>query len=377
MSKSNRYEDLPDTIQRTISTAEKYQKRVNKLLASSEKSPENQLKALLHNPVDRNIFFKIIDQGFRTKNTKRIAELLIYLFDRYGIPSFISKQDRAMLWLAGHSKRGFPDMSVASIMKKISYYTGSLLLSGEEKAFHKHVMSRKKQKFMMNINYVGKAIHGEDEVHQRINRYRIMLEDPSVEHVSIKISTLFSQLNVFAFEETLSVLVDRLTRLFVYAQKEHFIDHRGQKCPKFISLDMEEYCYGELTIEAFMRTLEQPELNDFSAGITLQAYQPEYFTWQKIVTEWAQKRVNEGGKPIKLRIVKGAHLEMERIEAEHHNWPLVLYNRKLDVDANFKRMIEYGLEPSRARCVHIGAASHNLFDLAFAQSREIVLLEYI
>ena len=55
---------------------------------------------------------------------------------------------------------------------------------------------------------------------------------------------------------------------------------------------------------------------------------------------------------------------MERIEADLHGWPQAPFTRKVEVDANFKRMIEYGCRPEHARAVHLGVASHNLFDVA-------------
>src|SRR5262249_24037675 len=68
--------------------------------------------------------------------------------------------------------------------------------------------------------------------------------------------------------------------------------------------------------------------------------------------------------PIKLRIVKGANLAMERIEAAGHGWPQAPYTTKTEVDANFKRMVEYGCRAKCARAVHMGIATHNLFDVA-------------
>src|SRR5439155_1507599 len=72
-----------------------------------------------------------------------------------------------------------------------------------------------------------------------------------------------------------------------------------------------------------------------------------------------------GGAPIKLRIVKGANLAMERIEAAVHGWPQAPYETKPEVDANYKRMLEYGCRPEHAEAVHLGIASHNLFDIAY------------
>jgi RHH-type proline utilization regulon transcriptional repressor/proline dehydrogenase/delta 1-pyrroline-5-carboxylate dehydrogenase len=86
---------------------------------------------------------------------------------------------------------------------------------------------------------------------------------------------------------------------------------------------------------------------------------------QRVLTAWARERRARGGAPIKVRIVKGANLAMERIEAAVHGWPQAPYETKLEVDANYKRMVEYGCRPEHAEAVHLGIASHNLFDVAY------------
>jgi RHH-type proline utilization regulon transcriptional repressor/proline dehydrogenase/delta 1-pyrroline-5-carboxylate dehydrogenase len=86
---------------------------------------------------------------------------------------------------------------------------------------------------------------------------------------------------------------------------------------------------------------------------------------QRALTDWALARRARGGAPIKLRIVKGANLAMERIEAAVHGWPQAPYETKREVDANYKRMLEYGCRPAPADAVHLGVASHNLFDVAY------------
>ncbi len=57
---------------------------------------------------------------------------------------------------------------------------------------------------------------------------------------------------------------------------------------------------------------------------------------------------------------------MELVESSLHNWPLAPYDNKLDVDANYKRMVDYGMIPENIHAVHLGIASHNLFELAYA-----------
>ncbi len=98
----------------------------------------------------------------------------------------------------------------------------------------------------------------------------------------------------------------------------------------------------------------------------LQAYLPDSGAAQRELTEWARQRVAAGGAPIKIRLVKGANLAMETVEAEMPGWHPAPYGSKAETDANFRRLLEYGCEPENAAAVWLGVASHNLFDVALA-----------
>ncbi|OYV02938.1 MAG: proline dehydrogenase, partial [Verrucomicrobiales bacterium VVV1] len=92
---------------------------------------------------------------------------------------------------------------------------------------------------------------------------------------------------------------------------------------------------------------------------------PDAWPVQKDLIAWARQRVARGGAGIKIRIVKGANLAMESVEAELHDWPLAPYSSKEEVDANFKRMVHEACDPANAAVVRHGVASHNLFDIAY------------
>ncbi|MGC3972310.1 MAG: proline dehydrogenase family protein [Pirellulales bacterium] len=92
---------------------------------------------------------------------------------------------------------------------------------------------------------------------------------------------------------------------------------------------------------------------------------PDSFLVQQRLTAWARERTAKGGAPITIRIVKGANMEMERIDAALHDWPQAPYRTKAETDANYKQMLHYGLKPEHLDAVRIGIASHNLFDVAY------------
>lgn len=82
--------------------------------------------------------------------------------------------------------------------------------------------------------------------------------------------------------------------------------------------------------------------------------------------EWSAARRARGGAGIKVRLVKGANLPMEQVEASVHGWPLATWGSKQESDTNYKRVLDYALHPDRIGNVRLGVAGHNLFDVAYA-----------
>ncbi|HOO56744.1 MAG TPA: proline dehydrogenase family protein, partial [bacterium] len=175
----------------------------------------------------------------------------------------------------------------------------------------------------------------------------------------------YSQISALAAENTINVLCDRLELLYRTAMANDFIREDGSRGRKLVYLDMEEYHDMQLTAEAFMRTLDRPGLDKAVGGIALQAYLPDSFIMMKRIMEWANRRAGSGGTPVTIRLVKGANLEMEKIDASAQCMPQTPYIDKIDVDANYKRMFLEGIKPENAEGVRLGVASHNVFDIAF------------
>src|SRR5699024_7083487 len=109
-----------------------------------------------------------------------------------------------------------------------------------------------------------------------------------------------------------------------------------------------------------------PEFLHYSSGIVLQAYLPDAYQAMVNLQAFATQRVAGGGAPIKVRVVKGANLPMEQVQAAIHRWPQTVWPTKQDTDTNYKRILNYALTTERLANVHVGVAGQNLFDIALA-----------
>lgn len=356
-----------ETIMReAVALAEAWQNRANELLTGEEKEIQDQMLRLLTNPIDKVIMVRMIDQSFRSANSRRVADQINYLLRQYGVPDFFSSGDRLLMRLFLGIGRHFPHVAVPKVIDKMREDSSRSVIPGEQDVLYDHLAKRKQEGVTININNLGEAVLGEEECHTRLTKYLTDLKNPQIQYISVKISTIYSQIQSLAFEHTITVLMERLSQLFRTARDNTFTRSDGTQVVKFVNLDMEEYRDLEITMEAFTRTLDLEEFRMHSAGIVLQAYLPDSYAVQQQLTAWAQQRVAAGGAPIKLRIVKGANMEMEQVESALYNWPLAPYDNKLEVDANFKRMVDFGIKPEHIRAVHLGIGSHNLFEQAYA-----------
>ncbi|CAN5793836.1 bifunctional proline dehydrogenase/L-glutamate gamma-semialdehyde dehydrogenase [soil metagenome] len=359
-------EHQSSTIQRALDLACKLQWRATELQTPAERQQQEELDRMCQTPSDKATLVQLTDQAFRSKTAARVADQFTHILDVQGVPRFFSPLDRAML-LGFQTFGGWlPGVSVPMVKGHMRQETANVVLPAETEHLTTHLQARQNEGVRMNLNFLGEAMLGEEEAAHRLDKYLAALQLPDVEVLSVKISTLYSQISPIAREHTLGVLCDRLELLYREAAHLHFTHVDGTSVPKFVYLDMEEYRDLHLTAEAFMRTLDRRGLENASAGIALQAYLPDSAQVQRTINAWARERMARGGGTVTIRLVKGANMEMERAEASQRDWPQAPFKSKGETDANYKRMLHEAMRPENLAAVRVGVASHNLFDLAYA-----------
>ena len=315
-----------------------------------------QLAGVLKDPDGLGFTVGFVDGVVRPEDIRVAARNLAALAPR--VPGFLPWYMRAAVRAGGILGPVVPQVVIPAARKVLREMVGHLIVDATDAKLGKAIAGIRKDNIRLNMNLLGEAVLGQHEAARRLEGTHALLARDDVDYVSIKVSSTVAPHSPWAFNEAVQHVIESLTPLF----------RRAAQSPvkKFINLDMEEYKDLEMTMAVFTGILSNPEFKDLEAGIVLQAYLPDALSAMMRLQDFAAKRRADGGAAIKVRVVKGANLPMEQVEASLHGWPLATWHTKADSDTNYKRVINYALHPDRIGNVRIGVAGHNLFDVAFA-----------
>lgn len=319
-----------------------------------------QLAGVLKDPNGLDFTVGFVDGVVRPEDLQVAARNLAALAPK--VPAFLPWYMRSAVRLGGTMAPVLPQVVIPVARRVLREMVGHLIVDASDAKLGPAIAKIRKDGIKLNVNLLGEAVLGEHEASRRLEGTHTLLSRPDVDYVSIKVSSTVAPHSAWAFDEAVEHVVEKLTPLFARAAS---YASTGQKA-KFINLDMEEYKDLDMTIAVFTRILDKPEFKNLEAGIVLQAYLPDALSAMIRLQDWAAARRADGGAAIKVRVVKGANLPMEQVEASLHDWPLATWGTKQDSDTNYKRVINYSLHPDRIRNIRIGVAGHNLFDIAFA-----------
>jgi RHH-type proline utilization regulon transcriptional repressor/proline dehydrogenase/delta 1-pyrroline-5-carboxylate dehydrogenase len=278
------------------------------------------------------------------------------------VPGFLPWYLRGAVRVGGALAPVLPSPVVPVARRVLREMVGHLVVDARPEKLGPALAKIRESGARLNLNLLGEAVLGEEEALRRLEGIHELIRRPDVDYVSVKVSAIASHISMWAFDEVVEKVVERLLPLYLTAAGPS----TASGGTTFINLDMEEYRDLDLTIAVFTRLLEDPRLQDLEAGIVLQAYLPDALPALQELTAWARQRRAAGGARIKIRLVKGANLAMEHVDAVMHGWTPATYDAKVDTDANYLRCLRFALQPENTAAVRIGVAGHNLFDIAYA-----------
>ncbi|MEZ5230799.1 MAG: proline dehydrogenase family protein [Acidimicrobiales bacterium] len=350
--------DADELTDDAVALVETWLRRAREIETANDRATSGQLHELIEDPNGVAFTMAFVDRVARPDDDRAAADQLASLVAEGELPAFLSRVDRLLLQAGARLAPRLPAIVMPLARRRMRMIVGHLVADARPERLAAHLAERQAAGYALNVNLLGEAVLGEAEADRRLERTKALLDQPDVDYVSVKVSAVASQLNP---GRTTSVerVADRLRELFRRAAASDPVT--------FVNLDMEEYHDLELTIDVFTRLLDEPEFQALDAGIVLQAYLPDALGALQHLVAWSDRRAANGGASIKIRLVKGANLAMEKVDAAMHGWEQTPYDIKADTDANYKRCLDWVLRPEHLGSVRIGVASHNLFDVAWAR----------
>jgi len=144
-------------------------------------------------------------------------------------------------------------------------------------------------------------------------------------NLSVKISALTPDVHPADPDHSLAALKQRLRPVL----------RRAAEVGACVNFDMESYKLKELTLALFKSILEEEEFRRKpEVGIALQAYLRDCERDLRELIGWARG----AGRPITVRLVKGAYWDYETIIARQRGWPVPVWSRKPESDANYEKL---------------------------------------
>src|SRR5579872_3748946 len=173
-------------------------REANQTMTHHEKTVQQQLSRLMHDPIGKAFTTSMTDQCFRSTSNKRIANQMIYLLGQLGVPQYLDWEKKVELSAFKAIGTGVAQFLVPLATKKLRRETQRVILPGESLLLSKHLRERRAEGVRQNINHLGEAILSESEAKKRLHTYLEDLKNPEIDYMSVKISTIFSQINLLA-----------------------------------------------------------------------------------------------------------------------------------------------------------------------------------
>jgi RHH-type proline utilization regulon transcriptional repressor/proline dehydrogenase/delta 1-pyrroline-5-carboxylate dehydrogenase len=324
-------------------------------MSAYEKRERRNLTWLLDNDKARLFSTALTDRFYRSSDPVRAVNMMLQIVDRTNCMSELPLIDRLQLGTARIFGPAVPTVTAFAVASRVRSESLHYLWLAESAQLKKNI-SHSSDSFDLNLNLLGEEVLGYQEASHRLAAYQELASQYEVSALSLKLSSLDPHLDVLDFEGSVQRCV-KAASLIIESSSE-----RSGASPLFY-FDMESYHDLELT-EAVLGELLL-RFQQVKLGIAIQAYLPESMSVLERLAQISLER-GAGAVPLRVRLVKGANLQMERVESSTHGWQLPIFLSKAEVDAHFKRVMRRAVEWCDLGAISLGVASHNLFDISYA-----------
>ena len=176
----------------------------------SEKRTVRRLAGVVDDPEGIDFTMQFVDRVARHRDDAAAARQLYALVHGRTLPAFLSPLDRVLLRAGAEAAPRLPRLVMPVARRRMRQLVGHLVVDAERRPMHSHLAEQRREGFDLNINLLGEMVLGDGEAARRFERTLALIEDPQVDYVSVKLSAIAAQLDLWSFDITLARVEDRL-----------------------------------------------------------------------------------------------------------------------------------------------------------------------
>ncbi len=267
---------------------------------------------------------------------------------------------------------GLPSVTNIAVKKSVKEMAQMFIVGETPEIALPKLKNLKKNKLAFTVDLLGEYSVSEEEAEIYLKRYlhaiKVFGEDTELQdtnkpifkghpgcifpsNVSVKLTALYSQCTPLNFAKSVEVLSKRLSTILKLAMKNKI----------GVYIDAEDSEHNPIIYETIKKVYGSEEFLDFPfPGLVIQAYAKDSLELTKDILDFAKRR----GKPVAIRLVKGAYWDSETASSELHGWENPLFIKKEKTDANYEKITKLLLENVDICLPAIG--SHNIRSLSHA-----------
>lgn len=356
-AKDRRWDDRT-VAQRSADLAEKLRDEAVKKLSSDERTVLSALSKLTTDEKNRSFLKSLIENVLQGNNDSVQCDNLRKLLAEFGgVPTIFSTMARLRFKAATMAPRLMQSAAINEIRRIFRSTFSELTLPIQMEKVDKKVREFAKDKIDLALSPLSPIVFGNKTADQyKQNLERIQSRQTGV-GLSIQPWRLCPQISIYAPDdgaEQLSQKLSTLIRLSISG---------GLKAPIIVETGTSEQL--PVIVDGFMRTMRNKEFYHANVMLELPAYLQQAPEVLRQLTEWASDRLSNGGQALKVLIVKGSHLNAERICAFEYGAEHSAAATKAATDAKFKQLVHTAISSdSKAICPVIG--THHPFDICYS-----------
>ncbi|MBI4812238.1 proline dehydrogenase family protein [Candidatus Falkowbacteria bacterium] len=278
---------------------------------------------------------------------------------------------RLFLWAIRYNNKLITIMADKFIRAETEKVASVFLINNDSKTAAKTIEKLRKRGFACTIDIIGESLTDESKARDYRRLYYLLLAQLETDepwktlgdsgsnmdwgyapkiNIALKPSSLCSTPDPNNFEKSVESLCRSIEPILL----------KAVEIGAFVWIDMEQYRFKDITIEAYRRLRSNLTFHHWPHfGIAIQSYLRDTDRDLANLLEWAREK----NLPIAIRLVKGAYWDHEVEVARQGNIEPPVYTRKAETDAAFERHTKKILE-NHDICFYAGA-SHNIRSIAF------------